>query len=83
MEQIVTTSVSILRLEGTVSMCATAMPHIVIMLKAAYSILGVCTHISIDHEIKHIDILELKKKHRFFLVYLISLQLQWYIFDIK
>lgn len=62
MDKIVTTSVSILRLEGTARMCVTAMPHIVIMLKAAYSILGVCTHISIDHEIKHIDILELKKK---------------------
>lgn len=67
MEQTVTPRVFILRLEGTVSMCVTAMPQIVIMLKAAYSILGVCTHISIDHRIKHIDILEFKKKHRFFL----------------
>lgn len=68
MEKNVTPSVSTLRLEGTASMCVTAMPQILIMLKAAYSILGVCTHISIDHSIKHIDILELKKKyHRFFL----------------
>lgn len=62
MEKNVTPSVSTLRLEGTASMCVTAMPQILIMLKAAYSILGVCTHISIDHSIKHIDILELKKK---------------------
>lgn len=61
MEKNVTPSVSTLRLEGTASMCVTAMPQILIMLKAAYSILGVCTHIFIDHSIKHIDILELKK----------------------
>lgn len=83
MDKIVTTSVSILRLEGTASMCVTAMLQIVTMLKAAYSILGVCTHNFINHKIKCIDILELKKTHRFFLVYLISLQLQLYIFDIK
>lgn len=61
MEQTVTPRVSILRLEGTASMCVTAMPQIVIMLKAAYRILGVCTHYSFDHRIKRTDILEFKK----------------------
>lgn len=60
MEQTVTQRVFILRLEGTASMCVTAMPQIVIMLKAAYRILGVCTHYSIDHRIKRTDILEFK-----------------------
>lgn len=83
MDKIVPPSVVIPRLEGTASMCVTAMLQIVIMLKAAYSILGVCTHNFINHKIKHIDIVELKKKHRFFRVYLISLQLQLYTFDIK
>lgn len=61
MEQTVTQRVFILRLEGTASMCVTAMPQVVIMLKAAYRILGVCTHYSIDHRIKRTDILEFKK----------------------
>lgn len=57
------------------------------MLKVVYNILGVCIYIFIDYRIKYIDILEFKKKYRFFLdlsifyIFVVVMVYIWYKID--
>lgn len=62
LEKTVTPSVFILRLDRTVSLYVTVMLQTVIMLKAVYSLTGVCTRILINNEIKNMNILKFIKK---------------------
>lgn len=66
LEKTVTQSVFILRLDRAVGLYVTVMLQTVIMLKAVYSLTGVCTRILINNKIKNINILKfIKKKSQF------------------
>lgn len=84
MEKIVALSVVTPRLDRTVNLCVTVLSLTVIMLKDVNSLLGVCTRVFINYEIKHKKYFKIFKNNQFSLEYrIIYLQLQKYIYNVK